>query len=234
MSPSPIKRLKPYFKTRPRNPKGAKPQAAAAPAAQPAAAAAPAAAPAGQAPAAQAAAAPVQAPAAQAQPAAAPAAPAATPQPAQAPPAPPPAELLARRKQLSQRYAELESDLGGLVYEMAIRDHFRLDVLVRRAAELQAVDAELSSVEQALGIATPAPAAVCPACRAPVGVGAQYCGRCGSTLARTGVPSTPVSANAATPPSNADTPPSEADTAPGEADTPPSKAATPPSTGVTP
>ena len=63
---------------------------------------------------------------------------------------------LARREQLSQRYAELESDLGGLVYEMAIRDHFRLDVLVRRAAELQAVDAELTSVEQALGIATPA------------------------------------------------------------------------------
>jgi hypothetical protein len=107
---------------------------------------------------------------------------------------------VARRQQLAQRYAELESDLGGLVYEMAIRDHFRLDVVVRRAAELQAVDAELSSVEQALGISAPAATAVCPSCRAPVTVGAQYCGRCGSTLARTGVPSTPMSANASVPP----------------------------------
>ena len=57
-----------------------------------------------------------------------------------------------RREQLASRYGELQSDLGGLVYEMAIRDHFRLDVVVRRAAELQAVDAELTAVEQALAI----------------------------------------------------------------------------------
>ena len=31
--------------------------------------------------------------------------------------------------------AELTWDLGGLTYEMAIRDHFRLDVLIRRAAD---------------------------------------------------------------------------------------------------
>ena len=36
---------------------------------------------------------------------------------------------------------ELHWDLGGLAYEMAIRDHFRLDVLLRRAALLQECDA---------------------------------------------------------------------------------------------
>ncbi len=45
---------------------------------------------------------------------------------------------------------ELHWDLGGLAYEMAIRDHFRLDVLVRRAAILQERDAELAEVERLL------------------------------------------------------------------------------------
>ena len=49
----------------------------------------------------------------------------------------PHAELRARRDALAERVAELTWDLGGLTYEMAIRDHFRLDVLVRRAAELE-------------------------------------------------------------------------------------------------
>jgi len=165
VSPSPIQRLKPYFKPRPK-PGRATPAAPAAPAAaQPAQ-------PAPQAPA----------------PGGAPAAAQPTPGAAPAPVAPPPADataLQARREQLAARYAELQSDLGGLVYEMAIRDHFRLDVVVRRAAELQAIDSELSSVEQRLGIATAAPATTtCQACGAPVQLGAQYCGRCGSSLAQ--------------------------------------------------
>ena len=48
-----------------------------------------------------------------------------------------------RRAELAERVAELQFDLGGLAYEMAIRDHFRLDVLLRRAAELQQADGEL-------------------------------------------------------------------------------------------
>ncbi len=67
---------------------------------------------------------------------------------------------------------------------MAIRDHFRLDVVVKRAAELQAVDAELGAVERQLGLAAPAPAAVtCPSCGMPAQPGAQYCGRCGAGIA---------------------------------------------------
>ncbi len=47
--------------------------------------------------------------------------------------------------------AELHWDLGGLAYEMAVRDHFRNDVLMSRAALLQERDAELAEVERKLG-----------------------------------------------------------------------------------
>jgi hypothetical protein len=57
------------------------------------------------------------------------------------------AELRRRRDALAAQVTELHWDLGGLAYEMAIRDHFRLDVLIRRAAILQERDAELSEVE---------------------------------------------------------------------------------------
>jgi hypothetical protein len=59
-------------------------------------------------------------------------------------------ELVAQRERLTERFALLQTDLGGAFYEMAIRDHVQLDVLTRKAAELQRVDAELESVELAL------------------------------------------------------------------------------------
>ena len=61
------------------------------------------------------------------------------------------AELERRREELAAQVAELHWDLGGLAYEMAIRDHFRNDVLLRRAALLQERDAELAEVERKLG-----------------------------------------------------------------------------------
>ena len=60
------------------------------------------------------------------------------------------AELRRRRDALAEQVTELHWDLGGLAYEMAIRDHFRLDVLVRRAAVLQERDAELAEIERLL------------------------------------------------------------------------------------
>lgn len=57
-------------------------------------------------------------------------------------------ELLARRERLTERFALLQADLGGVFYEMAIRDHVRMDVLTRKAAELQRVDVELEHVER--------------------------------------------------------------------------------------
>ena len=42
----------------------------------------------------------------------------------------------------------MQSELGGLFYEMAIRDHVRMEVLIQKAAELQRVDAELGQLER--------------------------------------------------------------------------------------
>jgi transposase len=66
-------------------------------------------------------------------------------------------ELARRRDALAEQVVELHWDLGGLAYEMAIRDHFRLDVLIRRAAVLQERDAELAELERSLATAAPAP-----------------------------------------------------------------------------
>jgi hypothetical protein len=59
-------------------------------------------------------------------------------------------DLIAEREQLTERFTLLQLDLGGAFYEMAIRDHVKLDVLTRKAAELQRVDAQLQAVEQRL------------------------------------------------------------------------------------
>ncbi len=59
-------------------------------------------------------------------------------------------ELLAERDRLTERFALLQTDLGGVFYEMAIRDHVRMDVLTARAAELQRVDQALAEVERQL------------------------------------------------------------------------------------
>jgi hypothetical protein len=118
------------------------------------------------------------------------------PQPSPTPPAtavapdsPPPStqgtgrsELRRRRDVLAAEVTELHWDLGGLAYEMAIRDHFRLDVLVRRAAVLQERDAELAELERLLRLEDSATAGNCPACAAPHSRGALFCWQCGATL----------------------------------------------------
>ena len=62
----------------------------------------------------------------------------------------PDAELAAERDRLRERFALMQSELGGLFYEMAIRDHLQLELLVERAAALQRVDTELRELEQRL------------------------------------------------------------------------------------
>jgi hypothetical protein len=91
-------------------------------------------------------------------------------------------DLQRRRDQLNARVAELQWDLGGLVYEMAIRDRIRIDVIVRRAAELQAVDAELNEVERILRLEQTSTAGECASCAAPHSTGAVYCWQCGQPL----------------------------------------------------
>jgi chorismate mutase len=102
--------------------------------------------------------------------------------------APPPTDperivdLARRRDQLTARVAELQWDLGGLVYEMATRDRIRMDVLVRRAAELQELDAQLAEVERILRTEQTGAAGTCGACGAPHSSGAVYCWQCGQPI----------------------------------------------------
>jgi hypothetical protein len=92
------------------------------------------------------------------------------------------AELRRRRLELAERVATLTWDLGGLTYEMAVRDHYRLDVLARRAAELQQADAELGEVERLLGAAEAGVHGQCRSCGAVHSRGAAYCWHCGVAL----------------------------------------------------
>jgi predicted amidophosphoribosyltransferase len=78
--------------------------------------------------------------------------------------------------------AERQWDLGGVTYEMAARDHFRLDVLVKLSAKLQQVDAELAEVERQLKLGEDAAAGNCPSCRAQHSRGAAFCWSCGQQL----------------------------------------------------
>ena len=91
-------------------------------------------------------------------------------------------DLKRRRDQLTARVAELHWDLGGLVYEMAVRDEIRVDVIVKRAAALQEVDAELAEVERILRLEETGTAGVCPNCGSPHSTGASYCWQCGQPL----------------------------------------------------
>jgi hypothetical protein len=91
-------------------------------------------------------------------------------------------DLQRRRDTLAEQVTELHWDLGGLTYEMAIRDHFRLDVLVRRAAVLQERDAELAEVERLLKMEQDGVVGTCPQCSAPHSRGALFCWQCGAQL----------------------------------------------------
>ncbi len=91
-------------------------------------------------------------------------------------------DLARRRDSLSRQLAELQWDLGGLAYEMAIRDHFRLDVLARQAAELQRVDAELAEVERMLRLDQASAAGACGSCGALFARGSVFCWQCGRDL----------------------------------------------------
>ena len=100
-------------------------------------------------------------------------------------------QLRRRRDALAEQVIEMHWDLGGLAYEMAIRDHFRLDVLVRRAATLQERDSELAEIERLLAMEESGSIGDCPRCGAPHSRGAVFCWQCGIALMeRSGAPAT--------------------------------------------
>jgi chorismate mutase len=92
------------------------------------------------------------------------------------------AELRRHRYELAERVAALTWDLGGLTYEMAIRDHYRLEVLARRAAELQQADAQLGEVQRLLATADAGVHGHCRSCGAIHSRGASFCWHCGAPL----------------------------------------------------
>jgi chorismate mutase len=91
-------------------------------------------------------------------------------------------DLQRRRDQLVARVAELQWDLGGLVYEMAIRNSIRVEVMVKRAVVLQDADAELGEVERILRMDETGAAGSCKSCGAPHSSGATFCWQCGKPL----------------------------------------------------
>jgi len=102
-------------------------------------------------------------------------------------------DLERRRNQLSARVAELQWDLGGLFYEMAVRNKIQIDVLVKRAALLQDADSELGEVERILRMEHTGVADMCSTCGAPHSSGAVYCWQCGNSLLKQ-VPSGAITA----------------------------------------
>jgi hypothetical protein len=101
-------------------------------------------------------------------------------------------DLEMRRDRLAHQLTELQWDLGGLAYEMAIRDHFRLDVLAGQAAKLQKVDAELAEVERMLKLDQAGAAGACGACGALYARGSVFCWQCGKDLMERGAVGTTV------------------------------------------
>lgn len=99
------------------------------------------------------------------------------------------AQLRRRRRELAERVAELTWDLGGLAYEMAIRDHYRLDVLARKASELQEADAQLDEIQRLLASAEAGVHGQCRSCGAVHSRGAAYCWHCGAPLIEEARPS---------------------------------------------
>src|SRR5580704_16154177 len=98
-------------------------------------------------------------------------------------------ELRRNRLELAEKVAGLTWDLGGLTYEMAVRDHYRLDVLARRAAELQEADAQLGEVQRLLASAEAGVHGQCRSCGAVHSRGAAFCWHCGAPLLEEARPS---------------------------------------------
>jgi hypothetical protein len=91
-------------------------------------------------------------------------------------------DLIAQRDRLIERFAIMQSELGGLFYEMAIRQHVRLEVLMPRAAELQRVDTELGQLQRILDSGASSVGGNCSSCGDIYARGAAFCARCGAAV----------------------------------------------------
>ena len=92
------------------------------------------------------------------------------------------AELLAQRERLTERFALMQAELGGLFYEMAIRDHITLEVLIEKAAALQRIDIELAQIGYLLDTGDRSIGGHCPRCGLAHARGAAFCSQCAAPL----------------------------------------------------
>jgi hypothetical protein len=88
------------------------------------------------------------------------------------------ASLEAERQRLTERFTVMQAELGGLFYEMAIRDHVRMEILMSRAAALQRIDGELAQVEHLLAGGHGSVGGHCPDCGTVFARGAAFCSQC--------------------------------------------------------
>lgn len=89
-----------------------------------------------------------------------------------------------KRDLLAERLTLMLLDLGGLTYEMAVRNHFRLDVLIQQASAIQTTDAELGQVDRLLRLGQAGAAGDCPNCGGLYARGAAFCSQCGFELVK--------------------------------------------------
>ncbi len=71
---------------------------------------------------------------------------------------------------------------------MAIRDQFRVDTVLRQAARIQGLDAELGSIDRMMRMEDAGAAGTCPSCGSLYARGAVYCWRCGHDLIQRSAP----------------------------------------------
>jgi hypothetical protein len=91
-------------------------------------------------------------------------------------------ELLAQRDRLVERFAVMQSELGGLFYEMAIRQHIRMEVLMPKAAQLQRLDSELGQLQRMIDTGISSIGGNCRACGGVYARGAAFCAQCGTAV----------------------------------------------------
>jgi len=101
-------------------------------------------------------------------------------------------ELRTERAGLARRYLELRGDLGGLLIEMARRDHFNLNLLRLKAAEAVRVERRAQEIDGVLAVhaagarQTLPPGSVamtasrCATCTGQIPADANFCAYCGT------------------------------------------------------
>ena len=96
------------------------------------------------------------------------------------------AALIAKRDRLVEKFTAHQLDLGGVLYEMAIRDSVVMPVLLERAAAMQVVESDLKAAQAEVDMAQEALAAgrarTCTACGATSSDGGKFCSSCGAQL----------------------------------------------------